>query len=490
MRGGAGLWVDDVDAAFWSVLTGLATILVPAIALLLVLIFLSSRHVSRLLSTAVDNMTRIARGDLSVEVKGQQRGDKIGAIARAVQVFKDNAVALEEANRSRAALEAKAVKAKIREEEDIRKWTAAHDAFMASFSGAFQRLSNGECNFRLNEALSSEYESLRKDLNVTLEKLQTLLQSVSAITRSIKSSAQEISTGSEDLSRRAEQQAASIEETGAALNEITSTVKKAADGATHARQVVGAARDEAGKSGDVVSRAIRAMGDIEKSSQEINQIIGVIDEIAFQTNLLALNAGVEAARAGDAGRGFAVVASEVRALALRSAEAAKDIKRLISTSAVQVGQGVELVAQSGKSLGRILVQVAELDNVVAQIADGAMTQATALDEVKVAINQTDQVTQQNAAMAEQSSAASRLLSEETGQLAGLIGQFRVGEANPNASVVSIETNSRARIREPRAPEGKAYEARAPKRELRTAPGPRVSATARKVDPAAEDWEEF
>ena len=437
---GAGLWVDDVDAAFFGVLTGLATIFVPAIVLLLVLIFFSAKHVSQLLATSVDNMERIAAGDLNVEVKAQERGDEIGAIARAVQVFKDNAVALEAANRSRLELEEKAIKAKRREEEDVKKWTAAHNAFMASFSGAFQRLSNGECNFRLNEALSSEYESLRHDLNATLEKLQMLLQSVSAIGRSIELSAQEISTGSDDLSRRTEQQAASIEETAAALNEITATVKEAAEGANHARRVVAAARDEAGKSGDVVSRAVQAMGDIEKSAQEINQIIGVIDEIAFQTNLLALNAGVEAARAGDAGRGFAVVASEVRALAQRSASAAKDIKRLISTSAVQVGQGVELVAQSGKSLERILVQVAELDNLVAQIADGAKTQATGLDEVNVAISQTDQVTQQNAAMAEQSSAASRSLSQETAQLASLISQFQVGDAN----VVSIETKARAK----------------------------------------------
>ncbi len=483
---GAGLWVDDVDAAFFGVLTGLATILVPAIVLLLVLIFFSARRVSQLLATSVDNMERIAAGDLSVEVKAQERGDEIGAIARAVQVFKDNAVALEAANRSRLELEEKAIKAKRREEEDVKKWTAAHNAFMVSFSGAFQRLSNGECNFRLNEALSSEYESLRHDLNATLEKLQMLLQSVSAIGRSIESSAQEISTGSDDLSRRTEQQAASIEQTAAALNEITATVKEAAEGANHARRVVAAARDEAGKSGDVVSRAVQAMGDIEKSAQEINQIIGVIDEIAFQTNLLALNAGVEAARAGDAGRGFAVVASEVRALAQRSASAAKDIKRLISTSAVQVGQGVELVAQSGKSLERILVQVAELDNLVAQIADGAKTQATGLDEVNVAISQTDQVTQQNAAMAEQSSAASRSLSQETAQLASLISQFQVGDAN----VVSIETKARAKNKGAQPLESESNEARSPRRELRTAPGRHISATAREVDPAVKDWEEF
>ena len=203
-------------------------------------------------------------------------------------------------------------------------------------------------------------------------------------------------------------------------------MKKSAEGASHARQVVAAADEDAKKSAVVVRQAVEAMDAIAKSAQQIGQIIGVIDEIAFQTNLLALNAGVEAARAGDAGRGFAVVASEVRALAQRSAEAAKEIKALISTSTTQVDHGVKLVAETGKSLERIMAQVAEINDVVAEIAAGAQEQATALDEVNTAINQMDQVTQQNAAMVEQSTAASHSLSQETEQLSGLVGQFQVG----------------------------------------------------------------
>jgi methyl-accepting chemotaxis protein len=197
-------------------------------------------------------------------------------------------------------------------------------------------------------------------------------------------------------------------------------VRKTAEGATHARHVVSTAKSDAEKGG-VVRQAISAMSGIEQSSRQIGQIIGVIDEIAFQTNLLALNAGVEAARAGDAGRGFVVVASEVRALAQRSAEAAKEIKSLISTSRSQVEQGVDLVAETGKALERIFAQVAEIDAIVSEIATSAQDQASGLQEVNTDVNQMDQVTQQNAAMVEESTAASHTLSLETEELTLLIG---------------------------------------------------------------------
>lgn len=231
-----------------------------------------------------------------------------------------------------------------------------------------------------------------------------------------------------DLSRRTEHQASSLEETAAALDQITATVNKAASSAAHAREIVTEARRDAETSGNVVNKAVVAMGEIEKSSQQINQIIGVIDEIAFQTNLLALNAGVEAARAGDAGRGFAVVASEVRALAQRSAEAAKEIKALISTSTAQVGEGVELVAQTGQSLGRIITKVADIDSAVSDIAAGAREQSSGLQEVNTAVNEMDKVTQQNAAMAEQATAASKSVADETDRLTTLVGKFKVGAA--------------------------------------------------------------
>jgi methyl-accepting chemotaxis protein len=287
----------------------------------------------------------------------------------------------------------------------------------------------------------------------------------------IRSGAGEISTAADDLSRRTEQQAASLEETSAALDQITATVRKTAEGAGHARQVVSSAKQQAQLSGEVVGNAVAAMGHIEKSSAQIGQIIGVIDEIAFQTNLLALNAGVEAARAGDAGRGFAVVAQEVRALAQRSAEAAKEIKGLIQASSGQVALGVELVGETGKALARIAAEVTEIDGAVTEIAASAQEQSTALAEVNTAVNQMDQVTQQNAAMVEQSTAASHSLAQEAEQLATLVGRFSVG-----LPAVSTHSTGAQQARYSRAA---------------SVSRPRVHGNlAMKPDSAQEDWKEF
>ena len=245
-------------------------------------------------------------------------------------------------------------------------------------------------------------------------------------TGAIELSAKEITAAADDLSHRTEQQASSIEETTATLAEVTAAVKQSAEGTKHAREVAVAADGDAKKSAAVVRQTVEAMGAIAKSSQQIGQIIGVIDEIAFQTNLLALNAGVEAARAGEAGKGFAVVASEVRGLAQRSAEAAKEIKGLISQSGAQVDAGVELVAETGRSLEHIAEQVAEINHVVADIAVGAQEQSTALQQINSAVEEMNLVTQQNAAMVEESTAAGHSLSDETVKLSQLLGKFRVG----------------------------------------------------------------
>ena len=241
----------------------------------------------------------------------------------------------------------------------------------------------------------------------------------------IGASAVEVSQASDDLSRRTEQQAASLEESAAALEQITATVKRSAEGAVEAGGVVEAAHREAVDGQQVVNRAIQAMGAIEESSAQIGNIIGVIDEIAFQTNLLALNAGVEAARAGDAGRGFAVVASEVRALAQRSAEAAKEIKSLISASSRQVGDGVSLVGDTGQALERIADQIGRLTTIAREISASSQEQATGLQQVNVAVSQMDQMTQQNAAMVEETTAASHSLASDARELDRLMQQFQV-----------------------------------------------------------------
>ena len=272
------------------------------------------------------------------------------------------------------------------------------------------------------------FERIRLDFNAAQEKLKTTMLSITESSDLVAASAKEVTSAAEDLSFRTEQQAGGLEETSGALSAVTETVRKTADGAGRAHKVVGEARSDAERSGEIVGRAVDAMGRIEKSSRQIGQIIGVIDEIAFQTNLLALNAGVEAARAGDAGRGFAVVASEVRALAQRSAEAAKQIKGLISASTEEVGEGVKLVAETGDALSRIIGKVGEVNSLVTEIAADADEQSTSLHEVNAAVAQMDDTVQQNAAMAEESTAASRSLMVEAAKLAELIAQFNLGGA--------------------------------------------------------------
>lgn len=292
-----------------------------------------------------------------------------------------------------------------------------------------RQLMEGNLTYRVTERFPDEYEALRSDFNDAMSKLQDTLKSVVANAQAVRTGTAEIAEASDDLSRRTEQQAASLEETTAALSEITTTVAKTASGAQKARDTVTTARSEAEHSGDVVGHAISAMGQIEQSAHKVAQIIGVIDEIAFQTNLLALNAGVEAARAGDAGRGFAVVASEVRALAQRSAEAAKEIKALISASTQQVDAGAKLVDETGKALERIVTRVSEISTLVVDIARGAEQQATGLSQINAAIQEMDQGTQKNAAMVEESTAAVHALAKEADLMAELMAQFELGEAD-------------------------------------------------------------
>ncbi len=303
---------------------------------------------------------------------------------------------------------------------------------VGSIGTGLSALAKGDLLHRVDADLTGPFAQLKDDFNGAMTHLQETMRSVMATTDGINTGANEIAQAADDLSKRTEQQAASLEETAAALEEITATVKKTAENAKQASTIVSTARGAAEDGGQIVDTAIKAMGQIEQSSKQITDIIGVIDEIAFQTNLLALNAGVEAARAGDAGKGFAVVASEVRALAQRSSDAARQIKTLIKASSEHVASGVKLVGDSGQALRKIVAQVVEINSLVTEMAQAAQQQSTGIEEVNTAVTQMDQVTQQNAAMVEESTAASRNLASETTQLSGIIAFFQVGsdEAQP------------------------------------------------------------
>jgi methyl-accepting chemotaxis protein len=423
-------WQEDEATASAAALKVMTLTLIIGGVLTATLAALMGWLLSRTLAAPVRGMTaameRLAKGDHAVAIPALGRGDEIGTMASALKRFKDDAI------RARA-LESDAAQARRAAEEERGRAEAARAEIarqqaevVAAIADGLDRLSRGDLVSRLDRAFSPEYEKLRADFNGAMGKLQQTLTVVAENSGAIRSGTGEISTAADDLSRRTEQQAASLEETAAALDEITATVRKTADGANHAKAAVLKAKAGAEDSGRIVREAVEAMGGIEKSSAKITQIIGVIDEIAFQTNLLALNAGVEAARAGDAGRGFAVVASEVRALAQRSAEAAKEIKGLIAASRGEVERGVDLVGRTGTALDRIVTEVAGIAAAVAEIAASAQEQASNLDQVNTAINQMDQVTQQNAAMVEESTAASHGLAREADELMRLIGGFRLG----------------------------------------------------------------
>ena len=379
----------------------LSTYLNAGLCLLIAaLLFAVQRFVVGAITRMSQAMAELAGGALRIAVPYLSRGDEMGQMARAVGVFKAQA-----------------------NENERNKETS--EQIIKALGEGLENLAAGNLTHRIKEPFPDELDQLREFFNTAADSLQETISTVRRGTDGIKSGTEEIAQASDDLSRRTENQAANLEETSAAVAEITATVKKTASGAVHARGVVTAAKDDADKSGEVVRRAVDAMHGIEKSSQKITQIIGVIDEIAFQTNLLALNAGVEAARAGDAGRGFAVVASEVRALAQRSADAAKEIKSLLSASASQVEQGVRLVAETGTSLKSIIERVTEINAIVVEIAASAEQQASGLQEVNTAVDQMDQVTQQNAAMVEEATAATRTLTAQSTELAQIVARFTI-----------------------------------------------------------------
>ena len=437
--------------------------------------------IAKPVSAMTNAMRRLAAGDNSVAVPAQGRKDEIGDMAAAVAFFKDSAI--EKIRVERAAAEHRDAADSERAANEAEKAEAArNDAFaISALNEGLDRLASGDLTHRIDTPFAPKAESLRTNFNAAADRMQDAIKAISSATGGVNSGSDEIAEASDNLSRRTEQQAASLEETAAALDEITATVRKTAAGAKEASQVVATARSDAERSGRIVSQAVSAMTEIETSSSQVSQIIGVIDEIAFQTNLLALNAGVEAARAGEAGRGFAVVAQEVRALAQRSADAAKEIKTLISTSTAQVEAGVDLVGQTGEALARIVEQVASIDALMQEISASTTEQATGLNEVNTAVNQMDQVVQQNAAMVEEATAATHSLKNEARSLNEMVSRFRVaqGQAAPVSTPVARPA---ARAAAPARPASRP-----------AAPVSRPSAPVSRGNTAvavSEDWEEF
>ncbi|MBZ7924776.1 methyl-accepting chemotaxis protein [Ensifer adhaerens] len=460
----------NIRASYYWVLIIVA---MSALALMLAVVgFVTFKRILGGMYKLGSSMGRVADGQLETQIELAANNDEIGDMGKALEIFRQGAIAnrrLEQEaaeNRERAEVERVALQEKAEADAAERLRVAT-----SGLAAGLKRLASGDLAFQLNSAFAQDFEALRQDFNQSVAQLGSTLSEISGSISTLDTGTREIAAGTDDLSKRTEHQAASLEETAAALDQITVNVANSFKRTEEAKDVASRANHSAAESAQVVSHAEEAMRKIEESSQQISNIIGVIDEIAFQTNLLALNAGVEAARAGEAGKGFAVVAQEVRELAQRSAQAAKEIKGLIHNSSAEVENGVKLVRNAGSALKTISDFIVEINAHMESIATSAKEQSVGLAEVNTAVNAMDQTTQQNAAMVEESNAASNTLANEAVRLRELVSQFKLeGASNLHPGTARAPSKT---------------EARPPQKSLRSF----ASAGNAALD-MKNDWEEF
>jgi methyl-accepting chemotaxis protein len=391
------------------------------------------RRAIRPLNDMTNAMTKMADGDLKEEPPHLARQDEIGAMAKALAIFRD--AGLSKRRLESEAEEARQLSDRERQQRE-RERLADADALrfaVEQLGGGLSQLAIGDLSRSLDQPFHPRFEALRKNFNESISTLRLTLRDVLSETDHLNRQGQDLRGGADNLARRTEQQAAALEETAAALEQVTSTGKASVARIEDTRNLVKDARTAAVQSSAVVGKAISAMHRIETASGEIGSIIGTIENIAFQTNLLALNAGVEAARAGEAGKGFAVVAQEVRELAQRSAAAANEIKQLVARSGQEVTGGVDLVQSTGAVLAEIEAVVSRIDLNIDSIATAAREQSVGLSEINTSVNTLDQMTQHNAAMVEETNAATQNLAEAARTLASLAGRFDIGANGPAAT---------------------------------------------------------
>ncbi|MGJ8571366.1 MAG: methyl-accepting chemotaxis protein [Hoeflea sp.] len=439
--------MHELEIAHATVIKTVVGVTLATILIILGIVVLVARSVSKPLLSTVAALQALARDETGVEIEGKDRKDEIGAIAVAFKACQD--LAIVKARKEQEAANEREAEERSRGAEQARldaEQKRNLETAMTALDEGLGRLAEGDLTSAISQPFAGELDNLRKSFNASVEKLSETLSEVKISTDGIHGNAEEMRAAVDDLSNRTERQAAALEESSAALEQINSTVASSSNRAQDAAKKVAEAKTASDSSTKIVSDAVDAMGNIKDASSEISKIIGVIDEIAFQTNLLALNAGVEAARAGEAGKGFAVVAQEVRELAQRSATAAKEIKGLIGKSSTAVESGVNLVKATGDALAVIAGHVADINDHINSIATAAKEQSTGLQEVSGAVGQMDQVTQQNAAMVEETTALTHRLSDETTQLSSLVQRFRLADSRGQVArgPVAVASNAASR----------------------------------------------